>query len=254
MLDEVIVWLCQIVMQIWQCYFDDSLGLVDEESWWFVVVCGGQMQQELFCIEILLVDKLEYKVVWEDGYWLLVECGDLCNVLGFDMQLLQVWQNMGELYNLIVWCGMLIEEDCFVINNYIVQMLVMLKSLLWLDLFKSVFDIVVNYYEKMDGIGYLCCLCVFGLFLQDRVMVLVDVFEVFMVVDCLYKLVKILLELLCIMVRMCWEQYLDMELFCYFLYSGLWWIYVDELLWLGQCDVVDIVVIEVLLEDRLQIV
>ncbi|MGL5182155.1 HD domain-containing phosphohydrolase [Herbaspirillum huttiense] len=252
MSEEAIARLRQIAMQTWQRHFDDSLGLADEESRRLAAARGGQMQQELPCTETLLADKPEHKVAWEDGHRPPVERGDPRNVLGFDMQLPQVRQNMGELHNLTVRRGTLTEEDRFAINNHIVQTLVMLKSLPWPDSLKSVPDTAANHHEKMDGTGYPRRLRASGLPLQDRVMALADVFEALTAADRPYKPAKTLSESLRIMARMCREQHLDTELFRYFLHSGLWRTYADELLRPGQRDAVDIAAIEDLLEDRPQ--
>jgi HD-GYP domain-containing protein (c-di-GMP phosphodiesterase class II) len=155
---------------------------------------------------------------------------------------------MGELHNLTVRRGTLTEEDRFAINNHIVQTLVMLKSLPWPDSLKSVPDTAANHHEKMDGTGYPRRLRASGLPLQDRVMALADVFEALTAADRPYKPAKTLSESLRIMARMCREQHLDTELFRYFLHSGLWRTYADELLRPGQRDAVDIAAIEDLLE------
>ncbi|MFX7849712.1 HD domain-containing phosphohydrolase, partial [Acinetobacter baumannii] len=69
-------------------------------------------------------------------------------------------------------------------------------------------------------------------------MALADVFEALTAADRPYKPAKTLSESLRIMARMCREQHLDTELFRYFLHSGLWRTYADELLRPGQRDAV----------------
>jgi HD-GYP domain-containing protein (c-di-GMP phosphodiesterase class II) len=252
MSDEAIARLRQIATQTWQRHFDDSLGLADEESRRLAAARGAQVQQVLPCTEQLLADRPEHEVAWEEGHRPPVERGDPRNTLGFDMRLPQVRQNMGELHNLTVRRGTLTEEDRFAINNHIVQTLVMLKRLPWPDSLKSVPDTAANHHEKMDGSGYPRRLRAAELPLQDRVMALADVFEALTAADRPYKPAKTLSESLRIMARMCREQHLDTELFRYFLHSGLWRSYADELLRAEQRDAVDIAAIESLLEDAPQ--
>ncbi|WP_299531639.1 HD domain-containing phosphohydrolase [uncultured Herbaspirillum sp.] len=250
MSDEAIARLRQIATQTWQRHFDDSLGLADEESRRLAAARGAQVQQALPCTEQLLADRPEHKVAWEEGHRPPVERGDPRNTLGFDMRLPQVRQNMGELHNLTVRRGTLTEEDRFAINNHIVQTLVMLKRLPWPDSLKSVPDTAANHHEKMDGSGYPRRLRAAELPLQDRVMALADVFEALTAADRPYKPAKTLSESLRIMARMCREQHLDTELFRYFLHSGLWRSYADELLRAEQRDAVDIAAIEDLLDPQ----
>ncbi|WP_284078921.1 HD domain-containing phosphohydrolase [Herbaspirillum aquaticum] len=201
-------------------------------------------------LAIMLADRPEHKVAWDDEHRPAVERGDPRNVLGFDMQLPQYRQNMGELHNLTVRRGTLTEEDRFAINNHIVQTLVMLKRLPWPESLKSVPDTAANHHEKMDGTGYPRRLRASELPVQDRVMALADVFEALTAADRPYKPAKTLSESLRIMARMCREQHLDTELFRYFLRSGLWRTYADELLRPAQRDEVDIAVIEGLLDPQ----
>ncbi|NUT62448.1 HD domain-containing phosphohydrolase [Herbaspirillum sp. C9C3] len=250
MSDEAIARLRQIATQTWQRHFDDSLGLADEESRRLAAARGAQVQQVLPCTEQLLADRPEHEVAWEEGHRPPVERGDPRNTLGFDMRLPQVRQNMGELHNLTVRRGTLTEEDRFAINNHIVQTLVMLKRLPWPDSLKSVPDTAANHHEKMDGSGYPRRLRAAELPLQDRVMALADVFEALTAADRPYKPAKTLSESLRIMARMCREQHLDTELFRYFLHSGLWRSYADELLRAEQRDAVDIAAIEDLLDPQ----
>lgn len=250
MSDEAIARLRQIATQTWQRHFDDSLGLADEESRRLAAARGAQVQQALPCTEQLLADRPEHKVAWEEGHRPPVERGDPRNTLGFDMRLPQVRQNMGELHNLTVRRGTLTEEDRFAINNHIVQTLVMLKRLPWPDSLKSVPDTAANHHEKMDGSGYPRRLRAAELPLQDRVMALADVFEALTAADRPYKPAKTLSESLRIMARMCREQHLDTELFRYFLHSGLWRSYANELLRAEQRDAVDIAAIEDLLDPQ----
>lgn len=250
MSDEAIARLRQIATQTWQRHFDDSLGLADEESRRLQATRAGEPDMTLPHTEQLLADRPEHKVAWDDEHRPAVERGDPRNVLGFDMQLPQYRQNMGELHNLTVRRGTLTEEDRFAINNHIVQTLVMLKRLPWPDSLKSVPDTAANHHEKMDGTGYPRRLRASELPVQDRVMALADVFEALTAADRPYKPAKTLSESLRIMARMCREQHLDTALFRYFLHSGLWRNYADELLRPAQRDEVDIAAIEGLLDPQ----
>lgn len=74
-------------------------------------------------------------------------------------------------------------------------------------------------------------------------MVIVDVFEVLIVVDCFYKSGKLLFEVFNIMLNMVNENYLDRELFILFLEFGIWYEYVIVYLKVDKIDDVDILVI-----------
>lgn len=223
--------LVSIVICIWQCMLDDCIGILYEElecKVWIVLML-------LLVIELLFVDWLEYCFEW-----CLQDCILFDNKWGFCMLVFELFYNKGELYNLVVVCGMLLEEECFKINEYIIQIFIMFSQLFFLKYLCDVLEIVVCYYEKMDGIGYLCWLVCEQMGLVVWMMVIVDIFEVLIVVDWLYKKGKILIEVLCIMVWMCDENYIDLELFDFFLQVGVWCIYVECFMCLEQIDVVDV--------------
>jgi HD-GYP domain-containing protein (c-di-GMP phosphodiesterase class II) len=247
MSDESIARLEQIAAQSWQRHFDDSLGLSHEDARRLAATRDGQPAQSYPVTEALLANRREHVVAWEDEHRPPVERDDPRNTLGFDMALPHYRQNMGELHNLTIRRGTLTAEDRFAINNHIVQTLVMLKSLPWPESLQSVPDTAANHHEKMDGTGYPRRLLASALPLQDRIMALADVFEALTAADRPYKPAKTLSESLRIMANMCRDRHLDTELFRYFLCSGLWRAYADELLKPAQRDEVDIAAIAALL-------
>lgn len=250
MSDDAIARLLQIAGQSWQRHFDDSLGLATEEARRLAASRSGQPAQALPITEALLANRPEHVVSWDGTHRPAVERDDPRNMLGFDMKLPQYRQNMGELHNLTIRRGTLSAEDRFAVNNHIVQTLVMLKSLPWPESLQSVPDTAANHHEKMDGSGYPRRLVAASLPLQDRIMALADVFEALTAADRPYKPAKTLSESLRLMANMCRDQHLDAELFRYFLRSGLWRTYADELLKPAQRDEVDIEAIEALMAPR----
>jgi len=196
--------------------------------------------------ESLLSDRPEHVVPWGERKP-AVEKSDPNNKHGFDMVLPQARQNMGELYNLSIRRGTLTDEDRFKINEHIVQTLIMLRALPWPAHLARVPDIASTHHEKMDGRGYPRRLPGAQLTLLDRVMALADIFEALTAADRPYKAPKSLTESLRIMAFMCKDQHLDVELFRYFLHSGVWQEFAQRFMQAAQIDAVDVAAIEQLL-------
>jgi len=244
MADAAMARLQQIAAQTWLRHFDNRLGLASEELRRLQEV---QPQAPLLPVaESLLSDRPEHVVPWGERKP-AVEKSDPNNKHGFDMVLPQARQNMGELYNLSIRRGTLTDEDRFKINEHIVQTLIMLRALPWPAHLARVPDIASTHHEKMDGRGYPRRLPGAQLTLLDRVMALADIFEALTAADRPYKAPKSLTESLRIMAFMCKDQHLDVELFRYFLHSGVWQEFAQRFMQAAQIDAVDVAAIEQLL-------
>jgi HD-GYP domain-containing protein (c-di-GMP phosphodiesterase class II) len=244
MADAAIERLRGIAQQTWQRYFDDTLGLASEEA--RRLKAARPDTPDLPATESLLADRADHVVVW-DGKKPPVEKDDPNNIWGFDMKLPKTKQNMGEVYNLAIRRGTLTDEDRFKINDHIVQTYIMLRGLPWPDNLKRVPDIAATHHEKMDGKGYPRCLGSAQLSQADKAMALSDIFEALTAADRPYKAPKTLTESLKIMAFMCKDQHLDVDLYRYFLHSGLWQTYAERYMKPEQIDKVDIAAIEKLL-------
>jgi len=78
-------------------------------------------------------------------------------------------------------------------------------------------------------------------------MALADIFEALTAADRPYKAPKTLSEALRIMAFMCKDQHIDVEVFRYFLHSGLWLEFAQRFMQESQIDAVDVAAIEKLL-------
>ncbi len=244
MADASVERLRRIATQTWQRHFDDTLGLSADEA--RRLACARPAAAALPATETLLADRADHIVAW-DAKRPPVEKDDPANIWGFDMKLPAHKQNMGEVYNLSIRRGTLTEEDRFKINDHIVQTYIMLRGLPWPENLRRVPEIAATHHEKMDGQGYPRRLCADQLTLADKAMALADVFEALTAADRPYKAAKTLQESLRIMAFMCKDKHLDVQMYRYFLRSGLWLDYAQRNLKPEQIDQVDVAAIEKLL-------
>ena len=244
MADEAVARLQQIGQITWQRNLDRRLGLSGEEL--RRLQAAEPEAPSLPATEPLLADRPEQVLAWGPRKP-PVEKNDPNNQYGFDMPLPANAQNQGELYNLCIRRGTLTDEDRFKINDHIVQTLIMLKSLPWPKHLARVPDIAATHHEKIDGKGYPRKLPAERLSVADRVMALADIFEALTAADRPYKAPKTLSESLRIMAFMAKDQHIDVELFRYFLRSGLWLDFAQQFMLPAQQDAVDLDAIERLL-------
>lgn len=239
MAEEDIARLQRIGARTWQRQFNDRLGLSSAEL--------RQLQaipvDTLPAIEYLLADKPHHKVPWGSRRP-PVEPDNPANRWGFNMQLPEYAQHLGELYNLSIRHGTLTPEDRFKINDHIVQTYVMLRRLPWPAHLANVPEIAATHHERMDGKGYPRRLNAEQLTLADRVMALSDVFEALTAGDRPYKSAKSLTESLRIMVGMARGGHLDPQLLRYFLHSRLWEDFARRFMDPAQIDNVDLDALE----------
>ncbi|QKF63141.1 c-di-GMP phosphodiesterase, class II (HD-GYP domain) [Campylobacter mucosalis] len=82
-----------------------------------------------------------------------------------------------ERYNLLIEKGTLTKEEKDVMNSHAQLSIDMLKVLPFPKKYQNVFHIAVNHHEKLNGKGYPRGLSEADLTLEDRIMILADIFE-----------------------------------------------------------------------------
>ncbi|KAF1072796.1 MAG: 3'3'-cGAMP-specific phosphodiesterase 1 [Pseudomonas citronellolis] len=235
MRDEDLERLQRIGERRWLRYFDDRLGISNDEAGRLKDVAPRSLPAE----ERLLADKLEHRVPWGERVP-PVEKGDPRNVWGFDMRLPPYASNYGELHNLSIRRGTLNDEERFKVNEHIVQTLIMLTTLPLPRHLRRVPDIAANHHEKMDGTGYPRRLKREQMGIPERVMAIADIFEALTAADRPYKPPKTLSESLKILAFMACDQHVDADLFRLFLSTGVYREYGERFLRPEQMDEVDV--------------
>ena len=82
-----------------------------------------------------------------------------------------------ERYNLLIEKGTLTKEEKDIMNSHAQLSINMLKDLPFPRKYQNVFHIAVNHHEKLNGKGYPRGLSESELVLEDRIMILADIFE-----------------------------------------------------------------------------
>jgi HD-GYP domain-containing protein (c-di-GMP phosphodiesterase class II) len=186
-------------------------------------------------VEPLLSDKPEH--IFERRPQ---DCMPEINKWGFKMKLPEYLYNKGEVYNLSVGRGTLVEEDRYKINEHIVQTLIMLSALPFPKHLRHIPEIAGGHHEKMDGTGYPRRLTKDEMSPVARMMAIADIFEALTAVDRPYKKGKTLSEAIKIMSFMKKDQHLDPDLFELFLRSGVYREYAARYMKPEQIDEVNI--------------
>jgi hypothetical protein len=230
MADEKVEQLETIASKTWLRYFDDSIGLSEDE----IILRKGQTAAELPATEFLLADKKEH-IIPRDGIDPFHG-----NAYGFKMDVPEYLYNRGELYNLCIRKGTLSAEERFKINEHIIQTIIMLKKLPFPDYLENVPEIAGAHHETMFGNGYPRKLNKADMSVSARIMAIADIFEALTASDRPYKKAKTLSQSLRIMSFMRDDKHIDPELFDLFLKSGVYQAYAEKFLHPEQIDAVDI--------------
>lgn len=230
--DEDLAAIHRIAQRTWERNFDKRLGLAEIE------LERMPPEGELPVTEPLLSDRPEHLVSW-NGRRPPVEADNPDNVWGFDMELPEHQQNLGEIYNLTQRYGTLTPEERFSINNHIVQTIRMLTSLPLPRHLRRMPEIAGNHHERVDGKGYPRRLPAGELSVPERIMALADVFEALTAADRPYKKAKTLSESLRILAFMARDGHLDRAVFKLFLESEVYLEYARRYLPEEQIDTVD---------------
>ena len=121
-----------------------------------------------------------------------------------------------ELYNLSIRKGTLTKEEKDIMNNHANLSYEMLSTLPFPKKYGDVLNIAVNHHEKLNGKGYPRGLSEKDLTLEDRIMILADIFEALTSSDRPYKDAKKLSEVFRILSFMVKDNEIDGQLVKFF--------------------------------------
>jgi len=219
----------KISQRTWERYFDDRLGLSDEELARFT-----SPSPSLPVKERLICDKPEHLVArigFDEAYY---------QKEGFNMTVPTHLYNRGERYNLMLEKGTLTEEERYKINEHVVMTIKMLERLPFPENMKQIPKIAGEHHETMDGKGYPRGLKKESLSIPSRIMAIADIFEALTASDRPYKKAKTLSEALNIMKGMRNENHIDADLFDLFVRTKVYLRYAEHYLHPSQIDDVDV--------------
>lgn len=142
-----------------------------------------------------------------------------------------------EKYNLLIQKGTLTKEEKDIMNSHAKLSYDMLSALPFPKKYENVVHIAVNHHEKLNGKGYPRGLNEKEIVLEDRIMILADIFEALTSSDRPYKETKKLSEVFKILNFMVKDDEIDGELLEFFKNSEAFKIYAKEELLLEQIDI-----------------
>jgi len=222
--------LAEIAEIKWTRYFDDRLGLSQQEE----QAIKNAPPAALPACEKLLSDKQDHIVPREAG------TAEFLEQHGFKMTVPDALYNRGELYNLKIGRGTLTDEERFKINEHVIQTILMLERLPFPKHLDKIPEYAGAHHETMIGTGYPRKLVKEQMSIPARIMALADIFEALTAADRPYKHAKTLSEAVRIMGFMVKDQHIDKDVFHLFLKSDLHRTYGDLFLKPEQVDEVDI--------------
>ncbi len=173
----------EIIAQI-----DDDLAFVEKSN------IGGEFMTEIEIQRIQDISKYKY-----------THKGKLKNILTDE-----------EIYNLSIQKGTLTKEEKDIMNSHAQLSYEMLSELPFPKKYKDVMHIAVNHHEKLNGKGYPRGLTADEITLEDRIMVLADVFEALTSNDRPYKDAKKLSDVFKILSIMAINGEIDKDLLEFF--------------------------------------
>ena len=138
--------------------------------------------------------------------------------------------------NLLVERGTLTQEEKYIMNSHAKLSYEMLSSLPFPKKYENVVHIAVNHHEKLNGAGYPRGLNAEQLVLEDRIMILADIFEALTSSDRPYKKTKKLSEVFRILDFMAKDSEIDADLLDFFRTSNVLMQYAKENLLPEQID------------------
>lgn len=220
----------QIAERTWLRHFDNSIGLSMEETERLARTPASPLPTH----ESLLADRDDHRVLRKnaDRPW-----GD--NLHGFRMDVPEYEYNFGEIYNLNIERGTLSAEERFKVNDHIVQTHIMLSRVPFPRELQRVPAIAGNHHEKLDGSGFPRRLKGASLGIEDRIMVVADIFEALTAADRPYKKAKNLSESIRIMSGMVDSGFICPDVFDLFLESKVYVRYASDYLNPWQIDTLD---------------
>lgn len=216
----------QIAQRTWIKYFDDTLGISQEEK--------QRYEKSEVNWEYILSDKKSHIIpranFSQDEY----------DKFGFKVDVPKHQYNLGEVYNLTINRGTLTEEDRFKINEHVIMTIKMLERLPFPEHLKNVPLYAGGHHETLIGTGYPRKLTNEELSIPTKIIALADVFEALTASDRPYKNPKKISEAIKILSFMVKDKHIDKDIFELFLTSGLYKEYAKQHLLEEQIDEIDI--------------
>ncbi|NQY86205.1 MAG: transporter substrate-binding domain-containing protein [Colwellia sp.] len=226
--DDDIAQLERIGTRPWLRYFDDSLGLSNDERVRYTDIKQAPYQETLLSDKKkhLIKRTIDRKKEYEEQ--------------GFKVEIPKYLYNLGEVYNLRIKKGTLTAEERFKINAHMIVTIKMLNKLPLPNDLKRVPEYAGAHHETLIGTGYPKKLTKEQMSIPARIMAVADIFEALTASDRPYKNAKTLSESLTIMMFMVKDQHIDGDIFTLFLESGVYLEYAKKFLQLEQIDTIDI--------------
>ena len=145
-----------------------------------------------------------------------------------------------ELENLSIQRGTLTFKESEIIHNHAQVSVDILESIKFPKSLKLVPDIACNHHEKLDGTGYPRQLSAKDLTLEDRIMILADMFEALSASNRSYKVPNSMHEISVILKRYIDQGHMDGDLVSFFFESDTYREYAKNELHPEQQDIVDV--------------
>jgi len=220
--------LATIAKRRWLRYFDNKLGLSQEELKRY-----PKTDQSFPVKEFLLADKDEHIIPREFFDY------EKYKQEGFKEEVPQNLYNYGEIYNLSIERGTLTQEERYKINEHVIMSIKMLEKIPFPEELAKVPEYAGEHHERLDGKGYPKKLTEKELSIPSRIMAIADIFEALTAADRPYKQAKTLSETLDIMHNMAMERHIDKELFQLFVEEKIYLQYAKAHLPKKQIDSVN---------------
>ena len=220
-----------IAKQTWTRHFDDRLGLALHEQ----NRLKDQPIKPRPSQEFLLDNKEEHKIKRRVSSGFRNHQQD-----GINVEVPELMQNTGEIYNLCIERGTLTAEDRHQIVEHIILTIRMLEKLPFPKHLRAVPEYASGHHETMIGTGYPRKLTREQMSIPARIMAIADIFEALTASDRPYKKAKTLNEAIRIMGFMAKDQHIDGDLFQLFLEKEIYLQYAHEYLNPEQIDTVAI--------------
>ncbi len=227
MKEEDLERLAQIGNKKWLRHFDDQLGLSPLEE-----MRLKRSSPELPVEESLLSDKPEHKIEWE-----VVPTYDPKHKI--TLKITELQNNQGELYNLSIKYGTLNNEERYRVQEHIISTIKILENLPFPLELANVPKFASTHHETLKGTGYPRSLTADDLSIEERILVLADIYEALTAGDRPYKKAKPLSVALKIMRNMVLDDHIDKEVFNLFLSSGIYLKYAKQHVNKAQLDEVN---------------
>jgi HD-GYP domain-containing protein (c-di-GMP phosphodiesterase class II) len=230
MAPELVERVKRVAQRSWLRYFDDRLGLSQEE----LRRLDETPPPTLPVAEPLLADRPNHVIPRPKNSAVFDP------EMRFKTKIPENLYNFGEIYNLCIGRGTLTEEERFKINEHIIQTIIMLEHMPFPKQLSRVAEYAGAHHETLLGTGYPRCLEAKDLSVPSRITAIADIFEALTASDRPYKKPKTLSECVKILSFFKKDKHIDPDLFDLFLSSGVYLRYAERYLRPEQIDEVDV--------------